>query len=141
MADAKPCRCADLEGIHRLLAEYGRLLDARDAEGWAALFAPDGCWDGGDTYGMIAGHDRLADFIRSEFAGTAPCAHMFGTPAIAIAADGAHATAWSRWLLIEEESGTLRPALCGSYSDRLVKLGDGWRFDLRVVALTLPTAA
>lgn len=136
-----PCRCADLAAIHGLFAEYGRLLDARDAEGWAALFAPDGCWDGGDAYGAIAGRDSLVDFIRREFADTPPCAHMLGTPAVVIADDGGRATAWSRWLLLEQDGALPKPTLCGSYADRLVKLDGVWRFQLRAVSLTLPAAA
>ncbi|MBO9604165.1 MAG: nuclear transport factor 2 family protein [Novosphingobium sp.] len=135
------CRCADLEAIRRLHSDYGRLLDARDAEGWAALFAPEGSWIGGEAYGVISGRAELAAFIRREFSAAPPCAHMLGNAAIMPSADGTWATAWSRWLLLEQDGRGMRPALCGSYADRLVRLPDGWRFERRDVTLDLPRQA
>ena len=128
----------DAEAIRRLLSDYGRLLDARDSAGWATLFAPDGEWVGGDVYGVIAGRDNLSRFISSTFVDTPPCVHMLGNMAIEV--DGDRATAWSRWLLIEQRDGGLHMSLAGSYSDRLVRLDEGWRFACREVNLDLAPA-
>ena len=38
---------ADRAAIHALLVEYGRTLDARDFEGFAALFAAEGVYVAG----------------------------------------------------------------------------------------------
>lgn len=127
---------SDTQAIMRLLSDYGRLLDLRDGAGWAGLFLPDGEWVGGDHYGVIAGREKLAQFVASEFAGTPPCVHMFGNFAIEV--DGDTATVWSRWLLVEQRDGGLTPALAGSYSDVLARTGGGWRFRRREVALDLP---
>ncbi len=130
------------EAIRRLMAEYGRLLDLKDAPGWAALFAPDGEWIGGERYGVIAGRAALAAFVEREFAATPPCVHIFGS--IAITMRGRDATAWSRWMLIEQrenggESDTgLRIAIAGSYSDIIVPTPEGWRFKRREVTADLP---
>ncbi len=120
------------------MAEYGRLLDLRDALGWASLFAPDGEWIGGDHYGVISGRPALAEFVAREFAGTPPCVHIFSNFSITIASEGASASCWSRWLLLEQGADGIRPALAGSYSDDLIKLPEGWRFRRRDVALDLP---
>lgn len=126
----------DTRAIMCLLSEYGRLLDMRDAKGWAALFAPEGEWVGGDHYGVIAGRERLADFVTREFARTPPCVHMLGN--YAITGNSEVARVWSRWLLIEQGDAGLRLALAGHYSDSLVKLAEGWRFLRREVTLDLP---
>jgi 3-phenylpropionate/cinnamic acid dioxygenase small subunit len=127
----------DAEAIRSLMSAYGRMLDLRDYEGWADLFAPGGQWVGGDVYGAISGRADLLAFVTREFASTPPCVHMLGNMAIDL--DGDRATAWSRWLLIEQApDGGMRMALAGSYSDALVRLPDGWRFARREVALDLP---
>lgn len=132
----------DTRAIMRLLSDYGRLLDLRDGPAWAALFAQDGEWVGGDHYGIIAGREKLAEFVAREFAGTPPCVHMLGNYAIEV--DGERASAWSRWLLIEQgaeqHAGTLRLALAGSYSDTLARLDGEWRFRRREVTLDLPAS-
>jgi len=126
----------DAEAIRCLLSDYGRLLDARDWEGWAALFAPDGAWVGG-PYGEVAGHAALIAFGRREFSDAPPCVHMLSNMAIRPA--GERATAWSRWLVIEQApDGTLRTIQAGSYADRLVKLAGQWRFARREATLDLP---
>ena len=126
----------DAEAISGLLSRYGRLLDARDYAGWAALFAPEGEWVGGDLYGIISGRDALLAFATREFAGTPPCVHIFGNMAVEIDGDGA--TAWSRWMLVEQRAEGLTIALAGSYADALVRLDEGWRFARREVTLDLP---
>ena len=82
----------DAEQIRKLLAEYGRLLDARDPNGWAALFGDDGEWVGGARYGTISGRHALARFVTEEFGATPPSVHIFGNMAIDVAGDTA--TAW-----------------------------------------------
>lgn len=127
----------DAEAIRTLLSDYGRLLDARDGEAWAALFAPDGEWVGGERYGVVSGRRDLAAFVVRAFADAPPCVHMLGN--MAVSTDGDRATAWSRWLLVEQrEDGALHIALAGSYADRLVRLDEGWRFARREVRLDLP---
>lgn len=129
----------DFEAIRRLMADYGRLLDLRDAPGWAALFTPDGAWSGGERYGVIAARAALAAFIEREFASAAPCVHIFGAPAIAMRNDGA--SAWSRWMLVEQTGSGLRIALAGHYNDSLALTPEGWRFRRREVAVDLPAGA
>ncbi len=137
-AEHQACLCGETEAIKRLFAEYGRLLDLRDAQGWAALFAPDGQWIGGEQYGVIEGRGDLAAFVTREFSDAPPCVHMFGNFAITVDDSGERASSWSRWMLLELGADGLRAALAGSYSDRLVRLPEGWRFARRDVALDLP---
>jgi len=138
MGDHGRCDCGDAEAIRGLLSDYGRLLDQRDYGAWAALFAPEGEWVGGEAYGTIAGREELAGFAIREFMATPPCVHMLGNMKIAV--EGEQADAWSRWMLVEQGDRALRVALAGHYSDRLVKLEGGWRFLRREVTLDLPAA-
>lgn len=135
------CSCGDIEAIKRLCAEYGRLLDQRDAQRWAELFAPEGEWVGGELYGVIAGQEELAAFVAREFANTPPSVHMFGNFSITLGESGNEASNWSRWVLLEQGADGIRTALAGSYTDRLVKLPQGWRFRRREVAVDLPAMA
>ena len=96
---------ADAEEIRWLIAEYGRLLDLRDAAGFAALFTADGEWVGGTRYGVIAGHAALARFVSQGFGSTLPSVHLVGSTAIKL--EGAEASAWSRWILLEEADGAV----------------------------------
>ncbi len=132
------CSCGDIEAIKRLCAEYGRLLDLRDEQGWAELFAPDGEWVGGELYGVISGRADLAAFVAREFANTPPSVHMFGNFSITVDESGTEAASWSRWMLLEQGEGAIRTALAGSYTDRLVKQPEGWRFKRREVEVDLP---
>lgn len=133
--------CGDIEAIKGLCSEYGRLLDLRDAQGWAELFAPKGEWIGGDLYGVIAGRAELAAFVAREFADTPPSVHMFGNFAITLDEGGKEAASWSRWVLLEQGAGSIRTALAGSYTDRLIKLPEGWRFQRREVVVDLAGGA
>lgn len=129
----------DAEAIRCLIAEYGRLLDARDAPAWAALFTTDGEWVGGERYGKIAGREALARFVAREFAATPPSVHLVGS--IAITVDAAEANAWSRWMLLEQAPGGIEITLAGSYDDRLRRTPEGWRFQRREVRVDLPQGA
>ena len=78
--------------------------------------------------------------MAEEFGASPPSVHIFGNMAIDI--DDDSATAWSRWMLLEEagpeQGGGLRIVLAGSYDDRLRRTRDGWRFARREVRVDLP---
>ena len=57
-------RIEDAEEIRRLrylYCEYGNLYDA---ERFAALFAPDAIWDGGDAFGRQEGLEQIEQMVR-----------------------------------------------------------------------------
>ena len=133
---AETVRTDDAENIRGLIAEYGRLLDLKDTAGLAALFAPGGEWVGGTRYGVIAGREALARFLEREFGASPPSVHLVGSTAVKVEPVGA--TAWSRWMLLEEAGGAIRISLAGSYDDRLSRTSEGWRFQRREVRVDLP---
>ena len=131
---------SDIEAIRRLFVEYGRMLDLRDFAGYAELFAEDGEWCGVGAYGSVSGREAIAAFMAEAFGGeaVAPCVHLMTNMAIDVTGD--HATAWSRWTLIEGPPGEPRPivVLAGHYDDRLARDPAGWRFQRRLVSVDLP---
>lgn len=129
-------RLEDRAAIRELLIDYGRTLDARDFEAFAALFAEDGgTWSGG--MGTAVGRDAIQKMmensIGSDSAGMpAPNLHIFSNESIAV--DGDTATARSKWIFAAGGEDGPRMIFIGHYDDRLVREGGDWKFALREVA-------
>lgn len=80
----------DERDIARLLASYGPLVDAGDADGAAALWATDGVYDVGDW--RMAGRAEIAAMVRSDAHQgliARGCCHFFGPPVITVTGDEA----------------------------------------------------
>jgi hypothetical protein len=129
-------RLEAIEEIKQLKARYCALCDAKyDPEGLAALFVPDGVWDGGSHFGRHVGQDA----IRSHFAGVSGdivfAAHLAVNPVITLHdAD----TATGTWRLImpctvRAGGGAEARWLLGEYTDEYVRLDGAWLFRLLTV--------
>lgn len=53
----------DERDIARTMASYGPLVDGGDADGVAALWAPDGVYDIDEIF--LAGRERIVEMVRS----------------------------------------------------------------------------
>lgn len=77
--------------VHRVIVRYGLAVDIGDAEGSAAVFAPDGIYDA--DVRLMRGRADVSDMVRSDrhqnMVGR--CAHQIGPAVVRI--DGDHATA------------------------------------------------
>ena len=81
-------RMEDESAIRRMLIEYGKFLDAKDYHAYAALFAPDGVWQGG--FGTFTGPAAIEAMLTANLG--APEAgfvnkanfHMLTNPLIAL---------------------------------------------------------
>ena len=95
----------DVQAIHRLKARYAELVDARYArrggvkpadevariaDAIAALFTPDGVWDGGAALGTCTGRDAIAARMREPTLSFSW--HFFLKPCIEVEGDTAHGT-------------------------------------------------
>ena len=135
---ARLARCESVLAIQELKARYGELVDLRYSRGRvlagpelssvvdriAALFTPDGVWDGGPGLGRVVGRDAIAarlgqptlDFGR----------HFFVNPRIDV--DGIRAT--GRWDVLSpcrRVDGT--SYWMAGYEDDEYEMVDGsWRF-------------
>lgn len=122
----------DERDIARLIASYGPLVDSGDAEGAAALWTLDGCYDvEGWT---MSGRDEIAAMVRSDAHQgliTGGCCHFFGPPVVEVSGDVALAVCEST-LLVRRESGGYLVARAGVHLLRLRRDQDGWRIVSRI---------
>lgn len=135
-------RVEDELAIRRILVEYSATQDARDYEGYAALFARDGEWVNGQTRhrGREAIHRMLVDLYGPPPPGYVnnESYHITSNPQIDIHGD--RATAQSRHLLVMRgENGEPTPALAGRYEDELVREDGEWKILRRVDYPVMPT--
>ena len=129
----------DREAIHVLLRDYGRTLDARDFDGFAALFAADAEYVSGTTVrGPAAIGQSLKDIMgRNPLGFREPNFHLFFNEVIDVQGDRATSTSQSLFV-VPGERNTPEPALMASYEDVLVREGGRWKFLKRVVRGNIP---
>lgn len=91
--------------IHRLIVQYGLAVDAGDAEGGAAVFAPDGVYD--TDVGVMDGRDAVAAMVRGarHQSMVGHCAHQLGPAVVRVDGDRAEALGYSR-VYLEGPAGT-----------------------------------
>ena len=139
----QPSEAADRAAIHRLLVEYGSTLDARDFDGFAALFAREGSYVAGNGEGVSGA--QAGAMMREVFADNAlgfrePNYHLFFNEVVNVTgADSATATSMSLYM-VPGDDGAPVPAMMARYEDQLVREQGRWKFAKRVVhALMAPT--
>jgi uncharacterized protein (TIGR02246 family) len=136
---------ADRAAIHDLLVAYGETIDARDWDGFAALFAKDGVYAGGAGGEGLKGPEA-AEALRRTFEANPsgagePNFHLFFSERIALTGpDSAHATSRSFWVVPGEDGGP-KPLLAAAYVDDLVREDGAWKFARREVHSLLPAPA
>lgn len=129
----------DRESIRSLLLDYGRHLDNRDWDAFAALFARNGgTWNGG--MGIARGAQEIREMMISTI-GTDNSGvngsglsnlHLLGNEFIDVQGDSA--TALSKWIFImTAPQGGPDVVFVGHYSDQLIREDGSWRFRERVV--------
>jgi SnoaL-like domain len=118
----------------RLGADYARLIDGRDAEGWSGLFTTEGCLDFGGR--PIVGRPALLRFAAKSPAGV----HVPGLPTITGTGhgNGAIVTCESPFVFVNAATGAL---IAGWYRDQLAWDGDELRFAHRLVDQRASSAA
>lgn len=117
----------DEREIARILASYGPLVDAGDADRAAALWTADGTYDVGDW--RLAGRDEIAAMVRSDAHQgliTRGCCHFFGPPVITVDGDAAVAVCEST-LLTRREAGGYAILRAGVHVVHLSRESDSWR--------------
>ncbi len=121
----------DLEG------EYARSWDCGDADGWAAVFAPDGSFEmtevGHQPARIIKGTQQLADFCR-EVDGFYKGLHFMSLPRVEIVGDTAHGQLHFQWLGLFRPHGqfTGERHAKGFYRITYRKIDGQWKIARRV---------
>ena len=121
----------DYIDIQQLYARYNHAIDGGDADGYAALFTPDG------SFNANRGHDALVAFIRNR--NGANLRHWNTNLVITPTADGARGSVYLMFLDVSARPAKVGNA--GKYEDTLVKTAQGWRFKTRVNRLEGPDPA
>ena len=118
----------DRFAILDVLARYSRALDTADAEGYAALFAPDGvCEIAGDEY---VGREAIGAYIK-RLTGVETWAGIrhHNTQVLFEAGDGerCRVSCYSTIMFLHRD-GSVETRLQGFYRDVMVKLEGLWYF-------------
>ena len=116
-------RIEDAEEIRRLrylYCEYGNLYDA---ESFAALFAPDAIWDGGDAFGRQEGLEQIEQMVRDAGERIRFSAHYITNELIEVNGDSATGRWWLFMPCVLDGESTW---LFATYDDEYVKLDGRW---------------
>ena len=122
----------DEREIARLIASYGPLVDAGDADGAAALWAAEGIYDTGDW--LMTGRSEVAAMVGSDaHQGLIDrgCCHFFGPPVVTVDGDRAVAVCDSA-LLVRRDAGGYAVLRAGVHLIRLRRDGEEWRIISRI---------
>lgn len=141
--EARLRRAEDQLAIQRVITDYSARLDARDFDGYAALFARDGVWQTGTTVRRGAAEIKamLVGLFGTPPAGFVNAADYHLVSNIRIDVDGERAAAVSRHLLVMRGAdGGPTPALAGFYEDEFVREDGQWKILRRVDNPVMPTA-
>ena len=129
------------ESIRALIHGYGRALDHRDFNAFAALFEPEeGTWVGG--FGSATGRDAIFA-LMDERIGHAeepvePTSHHVFTN-VEIRVDGDTATASTKWIfVVPSPEGAPQWRFLGHYEDRFVQRDGRWYFLRREAFTDIP---
>jgi uncharacterized protein (TIGR02246 family) len=130
----------DHEEIRQLLARYNFAVDFGDAAGWAGCFTDDGVFhctpEGGPLTGRHEGRDALVAYAETHYALNQGRARHWNWN-LDIDIDGDEAT-MRCYLAAYAATAPDSPAalrITGVYRDRLVRVGDAWRFAERHIHL------
>ena len=109
----EPDLTEDRAEIHGLLVDYGRTLDARDFDGFAALFAEDGVYvagGGGEPLsGTEAGAAMRRTFAENALGFAEPNYHLFFNETVEFTGpDSATATSQSLYMVPGEDGAPAR---------------------------------
>ena len=140
-------RLEDREAIRELIVDYGRMVDTRNWEGFANLFAEDGEWIGGMgvAKGRATIRKMMEDTIGPSTAGKIPAGangpnlHIFTN--VVIKVEGDTATGVTKWMfMVTDAQNHPKPFYLGHYDDKFVRVNGEWKFQSRTAYGDIPQA-
>lgn len=128
--------------IRSLLHAYGRLIDARDWDGFAKIWTDDAVYVGGPGSEKVTGGPAIAQFLHQIIAANPssvgePNFHVFFNEEIEVSGDQAKATSMSTFVT-PGPAGAPAMVMLARYEDDLVRRDGEWKFQRRVVKAQLP---
>ena len=128
--------------IRGLMHAYGRLIDARDWDGFAKLWTDDAVYVGGPGSDTLRGGPAIAGFLR-DIIGANPSGlgepnfHVFFNEEIEVTGAQARATSMSSFVT-PNAAGAPVMSILARYEDDYVLVDGHWKFKGRVVKSNLP---
>jgi hypothetical protein len=122
----------DERAIARLIASYGPLVDAGEAEAVASLWVLDGSYDVGDW--EMSSRDDINAMVKSDAHQglmARGCCHFFGPPVVTVDGDTAQAVCQST-ILVRREAGGYHVMRAGVHLILLRRAERGWQIVSRV---------
>lgn len=122
----------DERAIARLIASYGPLVDAGEADAVASLWALDGSYDVGDW--VMSSRDDVTAMVKSDAHQglmARGCCHFFGPPVVTVDGDEARAVCQSI-ILVRRTAGGYHAMRAGVHLIRLHRTSGGWEIVSRV---------
>lgn len=141
--EARLRRLEDERAIERMVASYGPLVDAGEADAVAAMWTPDGVYDVENW--LMRGRDDVAAMVRSpghQDLITTGCVHFLSPAVITVHGDEAVAVCESTLLL--RRATTYQPIRAGVSHFHLTRSTEspyGWQIVKRVTRLLDGTEA
>jgi uncharacterized protein (TIGR02246 family) len=137
-------RIEDEAAIRKVILDYAVRLDARDFDGYVALFAKDGTWQNGNT--VKHGRDEIRQMLVGIYGEQKPGSVNTDSYRIVsnveVELNGDRATAHSRQLTIMRgENGSPTPRLSGIYDDEFIREDGAWKILHRTDRTIMPSPA
>jgi hypothetical protein len=128
------------EEIRILMHDYGRLLDERNFEGFAQLFAAQSEYDSGGV--VSKGPDAIAAFLkdiigRNPAGFKTPNFHIFFNESIEVQGDRGTAVSKSAFV-VPGEGNKADAVILANYHDVFIRENGHWKFLRRVVRSDIP---
>jgi hypothetical protein len=111
--------------IQQLYARYNIAIDGGDAEAWASTFTPDG------VFNQFVGHDALVGFVKTWREKLNGATRKHWNSNLQISGNSKEASGFVYLMLVDFSTKPASIATTATYTDRLVKTKDGWRFAKR----------
>ncbi len=130
-------RLEDRQEILQSLIDYGELLDTRDLDAWAELWAEDGEFEM-STGRLARGRQSIKDMLAAVIAGsTESVLHLEINPRITL--DGDQASSTMLYAVAKtQDDGLTRVIFLGHHHSRHVRTADGWKISYRRNVVDLP---
>ena len=130
-------RLEDHQEILQSLIDYGELLDARDLDRWADLWATDAEFE--MSTGTVAkGREAIKRMLGAVMAGSpASALHLELNPRITVDGDQASSTMMFA-VARTQDDGLTRVVYLGHHHSRHVRTPDGWKISYRRNTVDLP---
>jgi 3-phenylpropionate/cinnamic acid dioxygenase small subunit len=134
-----PFTLDDRAALHDLYARYAYTFDGADADGWSALFAPDGSFTPPGSEPVV-GTAALRAFVAGRSGEMPGMRHMMAN--VLVEADGDDRATGRAYFVCYRLGGDRQFRLrnFGRYNDKFVRHDSGWRIASRDIVTELDAA-